>query len=104
MSGRSLPKSPININKGVEETPVRRPISPDKISEIIALLTAELKNKGLNEDVIEIIINNYFKELVHRQRKEWAKKTKSKEKIKSKEKTEKTKSKEKIINKSRNKE
>ena len=96
MSGRSLPKSP----KGVEETPVvTRPISHDKISEIIALLTAELKNKGVNEDVIEIIISNY-KERVQKERKEWAKKTKSKEKpkTKSKEKTKKTKSKEKPKN------
>ena len=75
-SRSSLPRSP----KGVEETPVvTRPISPDKISKIIALSTAELKNKGLNEDVIETIISNY-KERVQKERIEWAKKTKSKDK------------------------
>ena len=90
MSGRSLPKSP----KGVSSTPVvTRPISPNKISEIIALLTAELKNKGVNDDVIEIIISNY-KERVQKERIEWAKKTKSKDK-KTKSKDKKTKSKDK---------
>ena len=89
------PKSP----KGVEETPVvTRPISPNKISEIIALSTAELKNKDVNQDVIEIIISNY-KERLQKERIEWAKKTKSKEKPKTK-----SKEKPKIINKSRIKE